>query len=124
MTWKEKLILDKVTRQIADFPPQASWRVWSPLMEAIKRVKPKSYTHNKNQLQNLQFVYERRGNLRYISCQDWQRLLIHGLLFRTDMDHYGPCVSLFPSLMSVFSAVKYLAFLFSHRSLLLPFHIS
>ena len=35
-------------------------------MEQIKGLKPKSYTHNKNQLQNLQFIYDRRGTLRYV----------------------------------------------------------
>jgi len=44
----------------------ASWKVWSPLMEALKDAKPKSYSHNKNQLQNLQFIYEKKGTLRFL----------------------------------------------------------
>lgn len=51
---------------LSDDHLMASWKVWSPLMDALKEVKPKSYSRNKNELQNLQFIYEKKGNLRFL----------------------------------------------------------
>lgn len=50
---------------LSDDHLMASWKVWSPLMDVLKGVKPKHYTQNKNQLQNLQFVYLKKGGLRF-----------------------------------------------------------